>query len=201
MADIGPSSASVSRLECLSGWADHCRQPADGHPPAADRHARNPRRPAAVQPTRRAHLPLPGLRRLQLRTNDKQQSASARDNRNTQRRRHQALTPDFAHYFLGGTQIHVQKQTKIKMNDIDIDSPKLGGDAPRPKSWRGKRPRCPPPSVPGPMMGTQRHLPPKFSFSSDFDDFISKMLENAKFANVSRKKILKYHNLWGHVPR
>ena len=42
---------------------------------------------------------------------------------------------------------------------------------------------------------------PKFSFSSDFGHFISKMLENAKFANVSRKRILKYHNFWGNVPR
>ena len=33
-----------------------------------------------------------------------------------------------AHYFLGETQVHVQKQTKIKMNDND--SPKLEGGAP-----------------------------------------------------------------------
>ena len=38
------------------------------------------------------------------------------------------------------------------------------------------------------FMGTQTHLPPKFIFSSDFGHFISKMLENAKFANVPRKK-------------
>ena len=37
-------------------------------------------------------------------------------------------SPDFAHIFLGGTQVHVQKQTKIKMNDID--SPKLKGRRP-----------------------------------------------------------------------
>ena len=41
------------------------------------------------------------------------------------------------------------------------------------------------------FMGTQTHLPPKFSLSSDFGHFISKMLDNAKVANVSRKKILK----------
>ena len=50
------------------------------------------------------------------------------------------------------------------------------------------------------FMGTQTHLPPKFSFSTDFGHFISKVLENAKFANVSRKKILKYHNFWRDVP-
>ena len=38
------------------------------------------------------------------------------------------------------------------------------------------------------FMGTQIHLPPKFSFSSDFGHFILKMLENIKFAYVSRKK-------------
>ena len=43
------------------------------------------------------------------------------------------------------------------------------------------------------------HLLPKFSFSSDFDQFIFKMLENANFAYASRKKILKYHNFWGNV--
>ena len=37
-------------------------------------------------------------------------------------------------------------------------------------------------------MGTQTHLPPKFSFSSDFGHFIFKMVENAKFSSVSRKK-------------
>ena len=52
------------------------------------------------------------------------------------------------------------------------------------------------------FMGTQTHLPPKFSFSSDFGHFISKMLENAKFAHVSIKMILKYYNFWGgDVPR
>ena len=34
-------------------------------------------------------------------------------------------SPDLAHYFLGETQVDVQKQAKIKMNDND--SPKLGG--------------------------------------------------------------------------
>ena len=47
------------------------------------------------------------------------------------------------------------------------------------------------------FMGAQTHLPQKINFSSDFGQFISKMLENAKFANVTRKKILKYHNVWG----
>ena len=37
-------------------------------------------------------------------------------------------------------------------------------------------------------VGTQTHLPLKFSFSTDFGHFISKMLENAKFANVSIKR-------------
>ena len=37
-------------------------------------------------------------------------------------------------------------------------------------------------------IGTQTHLPPKFSFSSDFGHFIWKMLENAKNVYVSRKK-------------
>ena len=50
-------------------------------------------------------------------------------------------------------------------------------------------------------MDTQTHLPPKFSFSSDFGHFILKMLENAIVANVLRKKIIKYHNFWGDVPR
>ena len=36
----------------------------------------------------------------------------------------------------------------------------------------------------GGFMGTQTHLPPKLSFSSDFGHFIWKMLENAKFAYV-----------------
>ena len=51
------------------------------------------------------------------------------------------------------------------------------------------------------FMGTQTYLPPKFSFSSDFGHFILKMLENAKFAYVSGKRILKYHNFWGDIPR
>ena len=50
------------------------------------------------------------------------------------------------------------------------------------------------------FMGTKTHLPPKLSFSSDFGHFISKMLENAKFANVLRKKILKYQFLGGTSP-
>ena len=70
---------------------------------------------------------------------------------------------------------------------------------------------CPPPPTSGRgfatmlrlgdgFMSTQIHLPPKFSFSSDFRHFILKMLKNAKFTYVSRKKILEYHNFWGDVP-
>ena len=41
---------------------------------------------------------------------------------------------------------------------------------------------------------------PKFSFSSDFGQFILEMVENAKFSYASRKKMLKYHTFWGDVP-
>ena len=51
------------------------------------------------------------------------------------------------------------------------------------------------------FIGTQTHLPPKFSFSSDFGHFILKMVENANFSYVSRKKMMKYHNFWWDVPR
>ena len=51
------------------------------------------------------------------------------------------------------------------------------------------------------FIGTQTHLPPKFSFSSDFDHLILNMVENAKLSYVSRKKMLKYHNFWGDVSR
>ena len=52
------------------------------------------------------------------------------------------------------------------------------------------------------FIGTQTHLPPKFSFSSDFGHFIFKMSENAKFLYVSRKKILEYPNFCGgRLPR
>ena len=37
-------------------------------------------------------------------------------------------------------------------------------------------------------MGTEVHLPPKFSFSSDFGHFVLKMLENAKFSCVKKKR-------------
>ena len=37
---------------------------------------------------------------------------------------------------------------------------------------------------------------PKIWFSSDFGHFILKMVENAIFLSVSRKKVLKYH-FWG----
>ena len=49
------------------------------------------------------------------------------------------------------------------------------------------------------FIGTQTHLPPKFSFFSDFGHFILKMVVNSQ---VSRKKILKYQNFWGGgIPR
>ena len=38
------------------------------------------------------------------------------------------------------------------------------------------------------FVGTQTHLTPKFSFSSDFGHFISKVVENAKLSYVSRNK-------------
>ena len=56
-------------------------------------------------------------------------------------------SPDLAHYFLVETEVHVQKQTKIKMNDFH--SPKLGGGAPTAsKLWRQVAPTAPPPPVP-----------------------------------------------------
>ena len=42
--------------------------------------------------------------------------------------------------------------------------------------------------------GTQTHIIPKFSFSSDCGHFIMKMLENAK-NTCQEKKILKYPNI------
>ena len=51
--------------------------------------------------------------------------------------------------FLGETQVHVQKQTKIKMNVFD--SPKLGGRGRRPtafKLWGQVAPTAPPPPAP-----------------------------------------------------
>ena len=52
--------------------------------------------------------------------------------------------PGFGPLFLGETQVHVQKQTKMKMNNID--HPKLGGSAPTqlPSCW-GKLPPTAPP--------------------------------------------------------
>ena len=47
------------------------------------------------------------------------------------------------------------------------------------------------------FMGTQTNLPPRFIFSSNFGHFILKMLDHAKLLYVSRKKLLKYHNLGG----
>ena len=49
-------------------------------------------------------------------------------------------------------------------------------------------------------MGTQTHLPPKLSFSSDFGHFILKIVENAKKIYLSRKKILKDHPFLGVCP-
>ena len=45
-------------------------------------------------------------------------------------------------------------------------------------------------------IGTQTHLPQKFSVSSDFGHFILKMLESANNLNVSRKRLLQYTNFW-----
>ena len=39
----------------------------------------------------------------------------------------------------------------------------------------------------GGFMGTQTHLPPKFSFSSDFGHLILKILENAKLYTCQEK--------------
>ena len=49
-------------------------------------------------------------------------------------------------FFWGEAQLHVQKQTKIWMNDID--NPKLGGggaELPKLPSWGTSFPECPPP--------------------------------------------------------
>ena len=52
--------------------------------------------------------------------------------------------PAFPTIFLGETQVQVQKQTKMKVNDND--SPKLGGGAPTAsKLWRQVAPTGPPP--------------------------------------------------------
>ena len=51
------------------------------------------------------------------------------------------------------------------------------------------------------FMGTQTHLPPKFSFSSDFGHFNLKMLKNSKFSFVSRKKVPEISSFLGDVPR
>ena len=59
------------------------------------------------------------------------------------------MFPDLTHYFLGETYIsYVQKQTKIKMNEVD--SPKLGrgGGRRRPHSFQVVGARCPPPHYP-----------------------------------------------------
>ena len=50
------------------------------------------------------------------------------------------------------------------------------------------------------MIGTQTHLPLKFSFSSDFDHFLFKMLQNAKFQYVLIKKLLKFLYFWRMSP-
>ena len=50
--------------------------------------------------------------------------------------------PELAHYFLGEIQVLVQKQTKIKMNDID--SPKFGGTPTASTQVVGACPHYPP---------------------------------------------------------
>ena len=59
-------------------------------------------------------------------------------------------------FFFLETQVHVQKQTKIIMNDID--SPKLGG--PRPHSFHVGGTRCPncPPPVPAYLASHSLHF-------------------------------------------
>ena len=47
------------------------------------------------------------------------------------------------------------------------------------------------------FIGIQTHLPPKLSFSSDFGHFILKMVENAKYSSVSRKKDAKISSFLG----
>ena len=37
------------------------------------------------------------------------------------------------------------------------------------------------------FIGTQTHIPPKFSFSPDFGHLILKMVENAQFSCVKKK--------------
>ena len=50
------------------------------------------------------------------------------------------------------------------------------------------------------FIGTQTHLPPKISFSSDFGHFILKMVGNAKYSSVSRKKDAKISSFLGGRP-
>ena len=50
------------------------------------------------------------------------------------------------------------------------------------------------------FIGTQTHLPPKFSFSSDFDYFILKMLENGKLYTFQEQRFRNIHNFWGSSP-
>ena len=49
------------------------------------------------------------------------------------------------------------------------------------------------------FIGIQTHLPPKLSFSSDFGHFILKMVENAKYSSVSRKKDAKISSFLGET--
>ena len=52
------------------------------------------------------------------------------------------------------------------------------------------------------FIGTQTHLPQKFSFSSDFGHLIWKMLGKCKIVYVSRKIYWnRYLNFWGDRPR
>ena len=50
------------------------------------------------------------------------------------------------------------------------------------------------------FIGTQIHLPQKFSFCSDFGHFIKKNVRKCKIVYVSRKNILKNPNSGGSTP-
>ena len=51
------------------------------------------------------------------------------------------------------------------------------------------------------VIGTQTHLPPKFSFSSNLGHFVLKMLENAKILYVKKKYTEMSKFLGGRNPR
>ena len=50
------------------------------------------------------------------------------------------------------------------------------------------------------FIGTQTHLPPKFSFSSDFGQFILEMVENAKLSCVKKNDAEISYFLGGTSP-